>query len=252
MPLRFLLAFALVVCANVGARAGDPLHARIDALIGAKAKADGVALSAAADDAAFARRAYLDFAGRIPTSEEAKAFRADTAADKRAKLLDRLLAAPEYATRMADLFHVVLMERLGDDPAWTKFLTESFARNAPWDAMVKKMLRADPKETAQPGAGLLARQNGSTTTARTRSTTPPSPATWAGCSSARTSSAASATTTCSSPITSSRTSRVCTRSSRTPTSPKGSWARRRRPSGRRSRRCSRWYRWPPSRRCRAR
>lgn len=152
MTLRFSLALALVVCVNVVARGGEPLHARIDAIIGAKAKADGVPLSAAADDAEFARRAYLDFAGRIPTSEEAKRFLADAAADKRAKLLDKLLAAPEYATRMADLFHVMFMERLGDDPAWAKFLRESFAANVPWDVMVRKMLRADPKETAQPGA----------------------------------------------------------------------------------------------------
>jgi hypothetical protein len=95
---------------------------------------------------------YLDFAGRIPTADETKAFLADTSADKRAKLLDRLLAAPEYATRMTDAFHVMLMERLGDNAEWTKFLRESFEQNAKWDVMVRKMLRADPKETAQPGA----------------------------------------------------------------------------------------------------
>ena len=53
---------------------------------------------------------------------------------------------------MADLFHVMLMERLGDNAEWTKFLRASFEANAPWDAMVRKMLRADPKDTATPGA----------------------------------------------------------------------------------------------------
>ena len=157
MPVRALLALSLLFLGTGGLRpplsaAAEPLHARIDALIEAKAKADGVALSATADDAEFVRRAYLDFAGRIPTAAEAKAFLADTAADKRAKLIDKLLAAPEYAARMTDAFHVMLMERLGEHPEWTKFLRESFEKNAKWDAMVKKMLRADPKEKEQPGA----------------------------------------------------------------------------------------------------
>ena len=151
MP-RLFLSLASLLCLGVAASAADPLHTRIDAIIDAKAKAAGVPLSAPADDAEFARRAYLDFAGRIPTTDEAKAFLADTAADKRAKLFDKLLGGPEYAPRMADLFHVMLMERLGDNAEWTKFLRESFEKNAPWDAMVRKMLRADPKEAAQPGA----------------------------------------------------------------------------------------------------
>ena len=150
MP-RTILSLTFFMCVGA-ANAAEPLHVQIDALVEAKAKADGVPLSASADDAEFARRAYLDFAGRIPTADEAKAFLADTSADKRAKLIDKLLAAPEYAARMADLFHVMLMERLGDNAEWTKYLKESFARNEKWDAMVRKMLRADPKDTTQPGA----------------------------------------------------------------------------------------------------
>jgi hypothetical protein len=111
-----------------------------------------VTVSAPAEDAEFVRRAYLDFAGRIPTSDEAKAFLADTSADKRVKLLDKLIGGPEYASRMADLFHVMLMERLGDNAEWMKFLKASFAKNEKWDVMVRKMLRADPKDTATLGA----------------------------------------------------------------------------------------------------
>ncbi len=156
MPLRWT-SLLLVLIASEGlrprlAQAEEPLHARLDAFIEAKAKADGIPLSTPADDAEFVRRAYLDFAGRIPTAAETKAFLADTSADKRTKLLDKLLGGQEYATRMADLFNVMLLERLGDNPEWIKFLKESFEKNMPWDAMVKKMLRADPKETAQPGA----------------------------------------------------------------------------------------------------
>ena len=52
-----------------------------------------LAPSKPADDATFLRRAYLDAAGMLPTSEEVENFLADTSADKRAKLVDRLMSA---------------------------------------------------------------------------------------------------------------------------------------------------------------
>lgn len=50
----------------------------------------------AADDAEFLRRVFLDLAGRVPTAEQAKAFLDDAGADKRAKLIDDLLASPRF------------------------------------------------------------------------------------------------------------------------------------------------------------
>jgi hypothetical protein len=155
--MRACLLIVLIVVGTGGlrpplAKAEEPLHARIDALVAAKAKADGVALSPAADDAEFLRRVYLDFAGTVPPVAVAKAFPADTAADKRAKLIDKLLNGPEYAPRMADLFHVMLMERLGDNADWTKYLRESFAKNKPYDQMVREILRADAKDAGAVGA----------------------------------------------------------------------------------------------------
>jgi hypothetical protein len=135
--------------------AAEPLHARIDRLVEAKAQADGVPLAPPADDAEFLRRAWLDFAGTIPPADVTRAFLADPSPDKRAKLIDQLLGGPGYAPRMADLFHVMLMERLGDHPEWTKYLTDSFAANKPWDRMVREMLRADPKDGANRGAAFF-------------------------------------------------------------------------------------------------
>jgi hypothetical protein len=135
--------------------AAEPLHVRIDALIDAKAKADGIPLAGPADDGEFLRRAWLDFAGRIPPAEVARAFLADTSPDKRAKLIDQLLAGPDYARRMADLYHVHLMERLGDHPEWMKYLAESFKANKPWDRMAREILRADPKDAANRGAAFF-------------------------------------------------------------------------------------------------
>ena len=43
------------------------------------------------DDTTFLRRAYLDLLGVVPSAETARAFVADTAPDKRGRLIERLL-----------------------------------------------------------------------------------------------------------------------------------------------------------------
>lgn len=133
MRFRFASVFVLITAA-VGSSA-EPLHVRIDELIATKANP--------ADDAEFLRRVTLDLAGTIPTSDETKRFLADPSPNKRTNRIDVLLNSPTYAPRMANLFHVMWMERLGDSPEWTKYLTDSFANNKPWDAMAREMLRAD-------------------------------------------------------------------------------------------------------------
>lgn len=152
MP-RFLPAFGLLLYFLTPLAAADePLARRIDALIEANAK--GKPFSPSADDAEFLRRVYLDFAGRIPSVAEARAFLDDRAAAKRDKLIDRLLAAPEYATRMQERFSLMLMERLGDHPQWAKYLQQCFAQNRPWDQMAREMLGAETKGEAA-GAGFF-------------------------------------------------------------------------------------------------
>ncbi len=134
------------------ALSAEPLHVRIDAIIDAKAKSENVALGSPADDAEFLRRAHLDLTGTLPTVAVTRAFLSDTATDKRAKLISLLLNSPSYANRMADLFNVSLMERLGDSPEWSKYLRESFAKNKPYDQLVREMLRADSKDASTAGA----------------------------------------------------------------------------------------------------
>lgn len=136
----------ILACCGVHAFAADPLPARIDALIEAKAKDEGVPLSPSADDGEFLRRIWLDLAGTVPPADVTRKFLDDKSPDKRTKQIDALIAAPTFAPRMADLFHLMLMERLGDSPEWKQWLTASFAKHTPWDVMASKMLRADPKE----------------------------------------------------------------------------------------------------------
>src|SRR5262249_20069291 len=62
------------------------------------------------DDAEYLRRVYLDVIGTMPTAAEARRFLADKRADRRARLVDELLARSEYADfwslKWADLLRV--------------------------------------------------------------------------------------------------------------------------------------------------
>src|SRR5687767_7874842 len=71
--------------------AEESLAPRVDRFIAAKAEAAQQPLAPPADDAAFFRRVWLDFAGTIPTAAETRAFLANPAADKRTKLIDQLI-----------------------------------------------------------------------------------------------------------------------------------------------------------------
>ncbi|MEM7231468.1 MAG: DUF1549 and DUF1553 domain-containing protein [Planctomycetota bacterium] len=69
----------------------------VDEHVFRKLKRFRLATADVCDDSTFVRRAFLDILGSLPSEAEARAFVADTTTDKRAKLIDRLLARPEYA-----------------------------------------------------------------------------------------------------------------------------------------------------------
>ena len=109
------------------------------------------------DDVAWLRRASLDIAGRIPTQEETDDFQSSTSQTKRAKAVQRLLASPDYATRMRELWDNFLMGRpkrgSSEDRrkqnGWYAFLERCFQTDQPWHHTVHQILtgRADRPET---------------------------------------------------------------------------------------------------------
>lgn len=100
-----------------------------------------------ADDATFVRRAYLDTIGRLPTPAEAAAFVADAAADKHARLAERLFAEPgfvDYWTyKWSDLL-LVNGGRLRPDSvrAYYQWIRTRIANNTPWDRFVRELITA--------------------------------------------------------------------------------------------------------------
>jgi hypothetical protein len=145
--LRGLVALPILMAFSVAASAAAPLHARIDQLIAAGQHGYEKQVAPPSTDAEFLRRVYLDLAGTIPTPAEVRGFLADADAKKRDKVIDRLLASPGYARRMAEYFDVVLMERRHDAKvpraAWEAYLKTAFTENRPYDAFVREILSAD-------------------------------------------------------------------------------------------------------------
>ncbi|MFK5924685.1 MAG: DUF1549 domain-containing protein [Verrucomicrobiota bacterium] len=145
----------------LAAEGGEAFHKLIDKHIEAGWKERKVSPAKAASDAEFLRRVSLDLAGIIPTAAETRVFLDDKAGDKRVRLIDRLLASPEYALHMARVFDVMLAERRVPaiksydikGPVWRAFLTDAFAENRPWNDLARDILSSDgsDKET---GAGV--------------------------------------------------------------------------------------------------
>ena len=73
----------------------------IDRFVAARLEAEGLEPSPAADRYTLIRRVSLDLTGLPPTPAEADAFAADQAPDAYARLVDRLLAQPQYGERWA-------------------------------------------------------------------------------------------------------------------------------------------------------
>ncbi|WP_425614964.1 DUF1549 domain-containing protein [Anatilimnocola sp. NA78] len=120
------------------------LHERIDALIQQGSVGPSAALCSDAD---FVRRLWLDLAGMIPPADEVRAFLADTAADKREKLIDRLLASPQFNRHMTLLLDAVINERRADKgvttPDWQAFLYKSLTENKPLDQLLREVILSD-------------------------------------------------------------------------------------------------------------
>lgn len=115
----------------------------VDDAIDARLAAAKVSPAPPADDAEFLRRAYLDLVGVIPTAEQAAAFLDSKNADKRAKLIDALLEAPEYGKFAAGQWAgLVTAEEPGLRPKFEVWLAEQFNKNRGWDTVVRDLITA--------------------------------------------------------------------------------------------------------------
>ncbi len=142
--------------------AGLTPTATVDWFLQAGWKQDKLTPARPASDSVFARRVYLDLAGRIPTNEELRQFVGDYHGDKRELLVTKLLASDDYPRHFREVFDTTLMGRSsGKNALWSAYLEDAFRANRPWNAIVRDILVARPAEKSQQGAVwfLAARQN---------------------------------------------------------------------------------------------
>lgn len=114
----------------------------------------GIPPSGLADDSTFLRRVYLDTIGTLPTAAEAREFLADQRADKRARVIDRLLERPEYADfwamKWSDLLRVD-RDAIGPQGAVaiTRWLRRQFRDNTPYDQFARRIVAARGSSTGE-------------------------------------------------------------------------------------------------------
>jgi hypothetical protein len=144
-----ILAGLLVVSSSLAAKPDErDVARRVDEAL-RKAAGPSLPTPPAADDETFLRRASLDLIGKTPTPDEIKAFLADTAADKRDRLIDRLLASEQYAVNWGRYWRDVLTYHT---PAsanylrWQLFdgwMVEQVRKNRPWSEIVSALVTAE-------------------------------------------------------------------------------------------------------------
>jgi hypothetical protein len=124
----------------------------IDAFIAARLDREGLKPSPEADRQTLIRRLTLDLTGLPPTPAEVEAFVADRSAGAYEKVVDRLLASPQYAERMA--IRWLEAARYSDTNGyqtdgprimwpWRDWVIDAFRRDMPYDQFTIEQLAGD-------------------------------------------------------------------------------------------------------------
>lgn len=120
---------------------------KVDDFVNDKLVSLNIPASGLTTDAEFARRAYLDIAGTLPKAEELDRFLKDGRPDKRQRLVNELLARPEYVDfwthKWADTL-LVSTRKLQQPAMWAmhRGIRQAVAENRPWDRFARDILTA--------------------------------------------------------------------------------------------------------------
>ncbi len=121
----------------------------VDTLVHNKLKKLHMVPSEVCSDAEFARRVCLDICGMVPTAEEVRAFVADPASDKRAKMIDQLLERREFVDIWVMKWSELLQIRSTQTVSYKatllyyNWLQKQIQGNVPVDQMVRELLGSE-------------------------------------------------------------------------------------------------------------
>lgn len=133
----------------------------IDRNIFTELERQGVKAAPKSTDAEFLRRVSLDLVGRIPAREKTLAFLSDTASDKRPRLVEELLASPEFTDRwtmyFGDLFKNTARNQNINRAeqgrnAFYAWIKEAIAAKRPYDQIARDVISATGDNSFDDGA----------------------------------------------------------------------------------------------------
>ena len=158
---RLLLGLAITLCAvliaspSVASDANRASHTTskvtetINRLIRDGYQSRGIEPASLCSDTTFARRVYLDLAGRIPLPSEVAAWNSEPSQERREQLVDSLLSSEDHFKHFADLFDTLLMGRVDEaqyrkrqENHWNQYLQNVIRQNRPWNKVVDEILLA--------------------------------------------------------------------------------------------------------------
>ena len=125
-----------------------PRRNLIDEHIYGRMEKDGVPHAAVAGDEEFFRRVHIDLTGRIPNDEDLRTFLADTGADKRTKLIDRLVTSNGYKAKWTYFFADLAKSaanRVGNEGknVFYRWLYDNIHLDRPYNLIVQDLLTAN-------------------------------------------------------------------------------------------------------------
>jgi hypothetical protein len=132
----------------------------IDKIVFGRLKQLDIAPANLCSDAVFVRRVYLDVIGTLPTAREASGFIQSRVPDKRARLIDQLLARNEFADywamKWSDLLRVKAEFPINLWPnaaqAYHRWIRTAIEENQPYDRFVRELLTASGSNFQVPPA----------------------------------------------------------------------------------------------------
>ena len=120
----------------------------LDRLVNEQLKKANVEPARRTTDEQFIRRAWLDLTGRLPMPADVSEFLADKSPNKRAQLIDKLLATDDFAKHWGLYWRDVIMSKISDQrtnlftPHFEKWIVEQFKANRKWSEITRDLLTA--------------------------------------------------------------------------------------------------------------
>ncbi|MDP6445011.1 MAG: DUF1553 domain-containing protein [Pirellulaceae bacterium] len=113
------------------------------------------------DDLSFLRRASVDLIGRIPTRDEIDEYLGWAAAERRGKLIDRLMSDDRFADRWTVFFGDMLRLRSNatGGAALTAFVHQAIQNDMPYDELSRRLISTNGKANSTPEVGFVLGDN---------------------------------------------------------------------------------------------